>query len=140
MSTLEAKYAELIAAAHRSGATGLAVRAQDNILYIDGEVPTGEVKDQLWNVYDKIDPDFRSGDLILNLNVSPAAPSTRLKVTTESSNLNIRKGPGTDQPIIGKAAHHSEVTMLSKYNDEWALVRSDKGEEGYCSLKYLSPI
>ena len=140
MSTLEAKYAELIAAANRGGATGLAVRAQDNILYIDGEVPTGEVKDQLWNVYDKIDPDFRSGDLILNLNVSSAAPSTRLKVTTESSNLNIRKGPGTDQPIIGKAAHHSEVTMLSKYNDEWALVRSDKGEEGYCSLKYLSPI
>ncbi len=140
MSTLEAKYAELIAAAKASGATSLAVRAQDNILYIDGDVPTGEVKDQLWSVYDRIDPDFRSGDLILNLSVSPAAPSTRLKVTTESSNLNIRKGPGTDQPIIGKAAHHSEVTMLSKYNDDWALVRSANGEEGYCSLKYLSPI
>lgn len=140
MPTLEAKYADLIAAARSSGASGLAVRVQDNILYIDGEVPTGAVKDQLWSVYDKIDPDFRSGDLILNLNVSPAAPSTRLKVTTESSNLNIRKGPGTDQPIIGKAAHHSEVTLLSKYNNEWALVRSDKGEEGYCSLKYLSPI
>ena len=140
MPTLEAKYADLIAAARSSGASGLAVRVQDNILYIDGEVPTGAVKDQLWSVYDKIDPDFRSGDLILNLNVSPAAPSTRLKVTTESSNLNIRKGPGTDQPIIGKAAHDSEVTLLSKYNNEWALVRSDKGEEGYCSLKYLSPI
>ena len=140
MPTLEAKYSDLIAAAGSSGASGLAVRVQDNILYIDGEVPTGAVKDQLWTVYDKIDPDFRSGDLILNLNVSPAAPSTRLKVTTESSNVNIRKGPGTDQPIIGKAAHHSEVTLLSKYNNEWALVRSDKGEEGYCSLKYLSPI
>ena len=44
MPTLEAKYAELIAAANASGATGLAVRAQDNILYIDGEVPTGAVK------------------------------------------------------------------------------------------------
>ena len=56
------------------------------------------------------------------------------------SNLNIRKGPGTDQPIIGKAAHNSIVTLLSKYNSEWALVRSDKNEEGYCSLKYLTPI
>ncbi len=140
MSTLETKYADLIAAANASGATGLAVREQGNILYIDGEVPTGSVKDQLWNAYDKIDPDFRSGDLIMNLNVSPAAPSTRLKVTTEDSNLNIRKGPGTDQPIVGKAAHNSEVTLLSRYNDEWALVRSDKGEEGYCSMKYLSPI
>ena len=139
MPTLQDKYAELITAT-KASASGVAVRTQDNVLYIDGVVPTGEAKDKLWNIYDKIDPDFRGGDLILNLDVSPAAPSTRLKVTTESSNLNIRKGPGTDQPIIGKAAHHSEVTLLSKYNNEWALVRSDKGEEGYCSLKYLTAI
>lgn len=140
MINLEDKYAALITAANASGATNVAVRAQDNVLYIDGVVPTGEAKDKLWAIYDSIDPDFRSGDLVLNLDVSPAAPSTRLKVTTESSNLNIRKGPGTDQPIIGKAAHHSEVTLLSKYNGEWALVRSEKGEEGYCSLKYLTAI
>lgn len=140
MPTLQDKYAELIAAAKATPTANLAVRAQDNVLYIDGVVPTGEAKDKLWNIYDKIDPDFRAGDLILNLDVSPAAPSTRLKVTTESSNLNIRKGPGTDTPIIGKAAHHSEVTLLSKYNDEWALVRSANGEEGYCSLKYLTAL
>lgn len=140
MPTLQDKYAELITAANASGATNLAVRAQDNVLYIDGVVPTGEAKDKLWAIFDKIDPDFRSGDLVLNLDVSPAAPSTRLKVTTQSSNLNIRKGPGTDQPIVGKAAHHSEVTLLSKYNSEWALIRSANGEEGYCSLKYLTAI
>jgi hypothetical protein len=140
MPTLQDKYADLITAAEATPTSNLAVRAQDNVLYIDGVVPTGEAKDKLWGIYDKIDPDYRSGDLVLNLNVSPAAPSTRLKVTTESSNLNIRKGPGTDQPIIGKAAHNSEVTLLSKYNDEWALIRSANGEEGYCSLKYLTAI
>lgn len=140
MPTLQDKYADLISAAEATPTSNLAVRAQDNVLYIDGVVPTGEAKDKLWGIYDKIDPDYRSGDLVLNLNVSPAAPSTRLKVTTESSNLNIRKGPGTDQPIIGKAAHNSEVTLLSKYNDEWALIRSANGEEGYCSLKYLTAI
>lgn len=140
MSALETKYAELITALGMSGATNVAVRAQDNVLYIDGIVPTGEAKDRLWAIYEKIDPDFRGGDLVLNLDVSPAAPSTRLKVTTKSSNLNIRKGPGTDQPIIGKAAHESVVTLLSKYNDEWALIRSEKGEEGYCSLQYLTAI
>lgn len=140
MSALETKYAELITALGMSGATNVAVRAQDNVLYIDGIVPTGEAKDQMWAIYEKIDPDFRGGDLVLNLDVSPAAPSTRLKVTTKSSNLNIRKGPGTDQPIIGKAAHESVVTLLSKYNDEWALIRSEKGEEGYCSLQYLTAI
>ncbi|WP_337171723.1 SH3 domain-containing protein [Gemmatimonas aurantiaca] len=140
MSALETKYAELITALGMSGATNVAVRAQDNVLYIDGVVPTGEAKDRMWAIYEKIDPDFRGGDLVLNLDVSPAAPSTRLKVTTKSSNLNIRKGPGTDQPIIGKAAHDSVVTLLSKYNDEWALIRSEKGEEGYCSLQYLTAI
>ena len=140
MPTLQDKYADLITAAEATPTSNLAVRAQDNVLYIDGVVPTGEAKDKLWGIYDKIDPDYRSGDLVLNLNVSPAAPSTRLKVTTQSSNLNIRKGPGTDQPIIGKAAHNSEVTLLSKYNDEWALIRSENGEEGYCSLKYLTAI
>ena len=140
MSTLQAKYAALIAAASANGASHLAVREQDSILYVDGEVATGEVKDKLWAVYDSIDPDFRSGDLLLNLTVSPAAPSTRLKVTTQSSNLNIRKGPGTDQPIIGKAAHNAEVTLLSKYSADWALIRSDAGEEGYCSLHYLTAI
>ena len=140
MTTLEDKYAELITVANAGGATNLAVRAQDNVLYIDGVVPTGEAKDKLWSIYDKIDPDFRSGDLVLNLDVSPAAPSTKLKVTTQSSNLNIRKGPGTDQPIVGKAAHNAEVTLLSKYNDEWALIRSANNEEGYCSLTYLTEL
>jgi uncharacterized protein YgiM (DUF1202 family) len=138
MPTLEEKYADLVSAAKSSGTSNLAVRAQDNVLYIDGVVPSGEVKDKLWAEYDKIDPDFRSGDLVLNLSVSPAAPGTTLKVTTQESNLNIRKGPGTDQPIIGKAAHSSDVTLLSKYNDEWALIRSANGVEGYCSLKYLT--
>jgi uncharacterized protein YgiM (DUF1202 family) len=140
MATLEEKYAALIAAAKTLGATNLAVRTQGSVLYIDGMVPTGEVKDQLWAVYDKIDPDFRGGDLVLDLTVSPAAPSTLLKVTTKESNLNIRKGPGTDTDIIGKAAHHSTVTLLSHYNDKWALIRSAEGVEGYSSRDYLTPI
>lgn len=140
MPTLQDKYADLITAAKATPVANLAVRAQDNVLYIDGVVPTGEAKDKLWEIYNKIDPDFRGGDLILNLDVSPAAPSTRLKVTTKESNLNIRKGPGTDTPIIGKAAHNSEVTLLSRYSDDWSLIRSANGEEGYCSTKYLTAI
>src|SRR5574338_506889 len=140
MPTLQEKYAALIDAAKATPVSNLAVRAQDNVLYVDGVVPTGAAKDNLWNIYNKIDPDYRSGDLVLNLEVSPAAPSTRLKVTTKESNLNIRKGPGTDTPIIGKAAHNAEVTLLSKYNDQWALIRSANGVEGYCSLQYLTAV
>src|SRR5690349_16131450 len=101
---LQEKYKELIDTANTSGVSSLQVREQDNILYIDGSAPSGEVKDKLWDTYNKVGPDFRSGDLILNVNVS-ANPGGKAKVVTESSNLNIRKGPGTDQPIVGKAAH-----------------------------------
>ena len=52
------------------------------------------------------------------------------QVTTQSSNLNIRKSSGTDQPIIGKAAHNEVVSVISKANDQWSLIRTAKGEEG----------
>jgi len=107
---LQDKYKELLDAASTSGVSNLQVREQDNVLYIDGDAPTGEVKDQLWAIYNKIDPDFRAADVVMNVNVAAGAAGTKATVTTDSSNLNVRKGPGTDQPIVGKAAHGSTVT------------------------------
>jgi uncharacterized protein YgiM (DUF1202 family) len=138
--SLQDKYANLIATAQNNGTNNLAIREQDGILYINGEVASGEIKDKLWNVYNQIDPDFRAGDLIMDIDVSPNAPFSTMKVTTQSSNLNIRKGPGTDTPIIGKAAHNSTVTFLSKYNDQWYLIRNEEGKEGYCSTDYLTAL
>jgi uncharacterized protein YgiM (DUF1202 family) len=135
---LQEKYKELIDAAAAAGVQNLQVREQDNVLYIDGEAATGQVKDNLWNVYNRLDPDFRAGDVIMNVNVSAMAAGTKAKVTTQSSNLNIRKGPGTDQPIVGKAAHGETVTLVSKSSDQWWLVRTNAGEEGYCYAQYLS--
>ena len=134
------KYKELTDAATAAGISDLAVREQDGVLYIDGTAPTGAVKDQLWNIYDKIDPNFVSGDLVLNVNTSLSAAVTKVKVTTESSNLNIRKGPGTDQPIVGKAAHGEVITLVSRSSDQWWMVRTDDGEEGYSYAQYLTPV
>lgn len=136
---LQDKYKELLDAAKASGVAGFQAIEKDGVLYVDGEAPSGSVKDQLWDIYNKIDPDFMAGDVVMNVNVSSAAPGTKAKVTTEKSNLNIRKGPGTDQPIVGKAAHHSTVTLVSKTNDQWWLVRTEKGEEGYAYAEYLTP-
>jgi uncharacterized protein YgiM (DUF1202 family) len=136
---LQEKYAELINAATVSGVTNLQVKEQNGVLHIDGEAPTGAIKDMLWGVYDKLDPNFLSGDLVLNVNVSQTAPVTKAKVTTERSNLNIRKGPGTDQPIVGKAAHHEIVTVVSQTSDLWWLIRTNDNEEGYAYAQYLTP-
>jgi uncharacterized protein YgiM (DUF1202 family) len=135
---IQDKYKELVDTANASGVTNLQVREEDNVLYIDGDAPTGAVKDKLWDVYNKIDPDYRSGDLVLNVDVS-ATPGTKATVSTDSSNLNIRKGPGTDQPIVGKAAHLEVVTLVSKTNDQWWLIKTDKGVEGYAYAQYLTP-
>jgi hypothetical protein len=136
---LQEKYAELIQTAKTGGITNLQVREQDNVLYIDGSTSSGALKDSLWDIYNKIDPDYRAGDLILNIDASAAA-GTKAKVTTESSNLNVRKGPGTDQPIVGKAAHNSIITVISRANEQWSLVRTDKGEEGYAYSQYLTQV
>lgn len=133
------KYKTLTDAATTAGISDLQVREQDGVLYIDGTAPSGAVKDQLWDTYNTIDPNFTSGDLILNITVSTNADVTKVKVTTDSSNLNIRKGPGTDQPIVGKAAHDEIITLISKTNNQWWLVRTENNEEGYAYAQYLSP-
>jgi len=134
---LQDKYKELIDAATTAGVNNLQVREQNNVLYIDGSTANGAVKDNLWNIYNKIDPDYRSGDLVLNIDASAAA-GTKAKVTTQSSNLNIRKGPGTDQEIVGKAAHGEVVNVISKANDQWSLIRTNSGVEGYAYSQYLT--
>lgn len=138
MALLE-KYKSLINAATSAGVTDLEVKEQDNILYIDGTAPDAATKDQLWDLYNTIDPNYLAGDLVLSVKVSISAAVTKVKVTTESSNLNIRKGPGTDQPVVGKAALGEVITLLNKSNDQWWLVRTENGEEGYAYAQYLTP-
>lgn len=70
---LQNKYQALVNAAQAAGAQNLQVREQDNVLYIDGQVPSEAVKKQLWDEYNRIDPDYRSGDLVLNLQIAEGA-------------------------------------------------------------------
>jgi len=66
-SSTHQKYQELIVTAESAGVMKLHVREFNNILYVDGHVPSDKVKEELWKLYNKIDPDYRSGDLVLNL-------------------------------------------------------------------------
>jgi|SRR5688572_2989795 uncharacterized protein YgiM (DUF1202 family) len=136
---LQDKYKALVDKARSSGVSNLQVREQNGVLYIDGDAPTAAVKDQLWSTYGQIDPDFRGGDLVLNVDAK-AEVGSKVRVVTKSSNLNIRKGPGTDQPIVGKAAHDEIITLLNKSNAQWWLVRTNDGEEGYSYAEYLEPV
>lgn len=63
-----------------------------------------------------------------------------MRVATKSSNLNIRKGPGTQFEIIGKAAHNSQVQLIKKMYNGWYYIKSADGTEGFCSTDYLAQI
>lgn len=70
---LQEKYAELIQQANSAGVTGLQVVEQNGVLYVTGTAPSGSVKDQLWSTYEKLDPDMRSGDVVLNITIAAGA-------------------------------------------------------------------
>lgn len=137
--SLQDKYKALIEAAN-SGVSDLRIGESDGVLHIQGTAPTADVKNRLWDIYGSIDPNFLTGDVVMDVDVAGAVEGGKVEVVTESSNLNIRKGPGTDQPIVGKAAKGEIITLISKANDQWWLVRTNDGEEGYSYAQYLNPV
>jgi hypothetical protein len=138
--SLQDKYKVLIDTATNAPVMNLQVREQEGVLYIDGE-SSAAVKQQLWDLYEKLDPDYTSGDLMLNINsVAGISEGAKLKVTTNRTNLNIRRGPSTDDEIVGKAARHEIVTLVRKENDQWWYIQTKDGEEGYSFTQYLTPV
>jgi uncharacterized protein YgiM (DUF1202 family) len=136
--SLQTKYAELINQANGLGITNLAVAEQEGVLHLSGTVKSTADYDTLWATYNTIDPDMTSGDLLMNLDIK-AEVGSALKVTTDTSNLNIRSTPTTEGAIVGKAAHNEIVTLVEKTNDSWWKIKTKDGEEGYAYAQYLSP-
>ena len=66
------KYQSLIDLANQSGVTNLQVNEEGDVLHVKGYAPSEEAKQKVWDEYNRIDPDMRSGDLVLNLEVGGA--------------------------------------------------------------------
>ena len=136
---LQDKYAELVKSATSLGVANLAIAEKDNVLHISGTAKSQADYDALWALYAKIDPNMASGDLMMNIDVKADA-GAQLKVSTDSTSLNIRKTPSTDGEIVGKAAHNDVVTLVEKTDDSWWKIKTANGEEGYAYAQYLSPL
>lgn len=67
--SLTDKYQSLINIANQGGVNNLQVAEQEGVLYVSGSTSNGDLKQQIWDEYNKIDPDYRSGDLVLNIEV-----------------------------------------------------------------------
>ena len=135
---LQDKYAELLQTAGTLGVSNLASTEQAGVLHISGTAKSTADYDALWALYAKIDPNMATGDLMMNIDIKAEA-GAQLKVTTDSSNLNIRSTASTEGEIVGKAAHGETVTLVEKTDDSWWKIRTKDGEEGYAYSQYLSP-
>ena len=61
------KYQSLIDMANSLGISGLQVVESDDVLKVDGVAGSAEAKQQLWDEYGRLDPEYRSGDLVMNI-------------------------------------------------------------------------
>jgi len=85
---LKDKYSEVVNAANAAGVTNLQVREQDNVLYIDGVAPSADVKQRLWYLYGKIDPDYRAGDVVMNISVANGSGGTKEYTVVKGDSLS----------------------------------------------------
>src|SRR5215210_6994791 len=63
------KYQSLVDLANQSGVSNLQVNEEGDVLHVTGYAPSEEAKQKVWDEYNRIDPEMRSGDLVLNLEV-----------------------------------------------------------------------
>src|SRR3954466_3100110 len=100
--SLQDKYKELTDLATNLGVSNLQVRDQDNVLYIDGTAKSADDKEKLWNAYGKIDPDFRAGDVVMNIEVAEGT-TTDYTVVSGDSLSKIGKSYGISWQTIYEA-------------------------------------
>ncbi len=74
--SIQEKYQSLIDLANQSGISGLNVTEGDGFIKIEGSAPSADVKQALWAEYGRLDPDYRSGDLVLDITAPEAAANT----------------------------------------------------------------
>lgn len=71
--------------------------------------------------------------------VAEAAPVRVMRVDTRSA--NVRQGPGTDQPVVGRLTRGEEVIVVTEGQgpDGWSLIRIEgDGLEGWVAARLLT--
>ena len=101
--SIQSKYQSLISQAQTAGVSNLAVSEQGSVLYINGTAPSEDVKQRLWDTYNTIDPDMRSGDLVLNIEVEGGSEVYYVVQKGDSLSKIAQSYPGTNWKEIFEA-------------------------------------
>ena len=100
---LTEKYQSLINIAQQNGVSNLQVQEDNNVLHVTGTAPNEQVKQQMWDEYNRIDPDMRSGDLVLNIEVAEGGGEQEYTVQAGDSLSKIGKHFGVSWEKIFEA-------------------------------------
>ncbi len=82
---LTEKYQPLIDLANQLGISGLNVTEGEGFLKMEGAAASAEAKQQLWDEYNRIDPEYRSGDMVLNVTAPEGSSDTTYTVQSGDS-------------------------------------------------------
>ena len=88
--SLQEKYQTLLDLANQNG-TAYELNESEDVLYVTGTAPDDTAKNALLDEYERLDPEFRSGDLVLNITTAAAAAGGRMPTHTVVSGDNLTK-------------------------------------------------
>lgn len=88
------KYQSLLELANQNGTTYELSEGDNGTLVVTGTAPSEEAKQALWDEYNRLDPDFKAGDLILNISTGAAAAGGGMHTYTVESGDSLSKIAG----------------------------------------------
>src|SRR5512147_635593 len=89
--SVQEKYATLLELANQNGSTYELSEGDNGTLIVTGTAPSAEAKEALWDEYERIDPEFRTGDIILNISIAGDAAGGGMHTYTVESGDNLTK-------------------------------------------------
>lgn len=107
------KYASLLELANTNGTTYELSEGDGGTLVVTGTAPSAEAKQQLWDEYERLDPDFKGNDLVLNISLGDAAGGGHTHTVESGDSLSkIAAGYGIQWKAIWDAnrdiLHHPD--------------------------------
>ncbi len=97
MSQLQEKYQSLIDLANQSGISNLNINEGEGFIKIEGSAPSDDAKQRLMDEWNRLDPDYRSGDLVLDVTApggvgGPAAETYTVQSGDSLSKIGAKHG------------------------------------------------
>ncbi|MCH5598328.1 SH3 domain-containing protein [Niabella ginsengisoli] len=79
---------------------------------------------------------LQSGDQ--KATVKPARTAEVKTAKVYGTNINVRKGPSTEQDVVGIAQQDEVLTYVKKVDNEWSEIRMGDGTNGFIATRFLS--